>query len=119
MDCRDDRDCSNNGAHICVLDQCGCPRHLTGDTCTTPCPLPCEHGGVCQIVNDDHAGILVDYKCDCRPGYIGRLCSAEEDTTTPTPRNMIVATAPGIALAVLVIATLVVRLGLYLSLIHI
>jgi len=72
--CDDDFDCQPNG--FCANDQrCSCnSNEFVGDQCQYKCPLNCQNGATCQVLQDDHGGIEVDFYCQCREGFSGGLC---------------------------------------------
>lgn len=71
--CEDDFDCLPNGT--CGPSQsCVCQPGFSGTQCEYPCPLQCQNGGQCMVI-DQHGGAELDYYCECPSTHGGGLCN--------------------------------------------
>jgi hypothetical protein len=82
--CQNDADCRNGGQ--CDSSSCVCATGFRGKFCDLTCPIRCENGGQCRLVDtnaDEHGGIDLqasDFACDCPSDLYssGPLCQEEK-----------------------------------------
>ena len=111
--CNDDFDCAPHGT--CGNDlRCVCisPAY-TGDQCESTCPIRCQNGAACIMVNTHDLPEENDFRCVCPTGYTGALCHKNVGTNElPTARmsgnNSDHAATIGITIAVTTVVLLVV-----------
>jgi len=117
--CNDDTDCLPNGRCNAEL-KCLCSIGYTGPMCETDCPIRCQNGGQCQIMNE-HAGFAEhdEYTCDCPSAFPGALCQgAGGDATSSSSSGSTggsdnkKALRVGVSLALTLLVLSVVFLGL-------
>ncbi|XP_014444943.1 lactadherin isoform X2 [Tupaia chinensis] len=75
--------CLNGGTCLVRQDSvpfyCLCPDGFTGLICNETdkglCSSnPCQHDGICQVIDSQRGDVFTHYICECPPGYVGIHC---------------------------------------------